>query len=299
VHAVEEAAYMASVICPHVGLPFIYDMASAIPMEMARKPLFASRPVHAMLRQMERRVLRSASRVICSSGLADYVTRQVPDVNVREWLYPAFAQRVDAARVVALRAELGIDPDRRVLLYSGNLAGYQGVDLLMDAFDRARRIRPELLLVCVGATEKEMKSRARRDCFNREGVQIVQRQPRSRIPEFLKMADFLALPRVAAQNVPLKLFDYMASGKPIIATRGAAHEPLLNDSRAFMTDPDPQSFAGAIVKACESPVRAAAASQAAQSYARQNFGWERFVEFVRFTYCDALNEIQELRRLVA
>jgi glycosyltransferase involved in cell wall biosynthesis len=151
----------------------------------------------------------------------------------------------------------------------------------------------------VGATEQDLNGRTRRDYFNRESVQILPRQPRAKMPEFLKLADFLALPRVSSDNVPLKLFDYMASGRPIVATRGAAHEPLLNDSRAFMSDPDAQSFAGALVKACESPVRATAISSAAQSYARQNFGWDRFVEFVRFTYCDALNEIQEMRRLVA
>lgn len=299
VHAVEEAAYMASVICPHAGVPFIYDMASAIPVEMARKPLFGIRPVQALLRRMELHVMRFASRIVCSSGLTDYVNRQAPEANVRAWLYPAFSQRVDAARVAELRAELAIEPGRRVLLFSGNLAGYQGLDLLLDAFDRARRIRPELLLVCVGATARDLIDRTRREYLGRESVRIIERQPRSRMPVYLAMADMLALPRSAADNVPLKLFDYMAAGKPIIATRGPAHEPLLNQSRAFMADPDPQSFAGAIVKSCESPARAAAVAGAAQNYARQNFGWDRFVEFVRMTYCDALNEVQELRRLVA
>ena len=302
VHAVEEAAYMASVICPHMGVPFIYDMASAIPVEMARKPLFNSNLVQRMLLQAERRVIRSASRVVCSSGLGDHVRRQVPDANVREWLFPALMQRADAAHTAALRHDLGLGAHQRVILYSGNLAAYQGVDLLIEAFHKLRAIRPELVLVCVGATERELGQRGltmHKGMAILDNVLILPRQPREKMPEFLRLADFLVLPRVEADNVPLKLFDYMASGKPIIATRGAAHEPLLNDARAFMSDPNPEAFAAAILRACESPQRAASTAAAAQTYARQNFGWSGFVEFIRFTYSDALNELQDLRQQVA
>src|ERR1700682_884671 len=43
VHAVDDAAYMPAAICPPVGQPFIYDMASAIPVELKRNALFATR----------------------------------------------------------------------------------------------------------------------------------------------------------------------------------------------------------------------------------------------------------------
>jgi glycosyltransferase involved in cell wall biosynthesis len=230
------------------------------------------------------------------------VRRQVPDANVREWLYPALIPRVDTSRASSLRKDLGLGAHQRVILYSGNLAAYQGVDLLIDAFHKLRTTRPELVLVCVGASTRELHERGlamHKGMAILDNVLILPRQPREKIAEFLRLADFLALPRVDADNVPLKLFDYMASGKPIIATRGAAHEPLLNDARAFMSDPTPEDYAAAILRACESPERAAETAAAAQSYARQNFGWSRFVEFIRFTYSDALSEVPELRRQVA
>ena len=295
VHAVEEAAYMASVICPHLGVPFIYDMASAIPVELARKPLFKAGLVQRLLLQAERRVIRTATRVVCSSGLGDHVQRQVPDANVREWLYPALMKRSDASHALALRQDLGLGAHQKVILYSGNLAAYKGVDLLFEAFHKLRSIRPELVLVCVGATEREMQ----KGMTMSDNVLVLPRQPREKMPEFLRLADFLVLPRVDADNVPLKLFDYMASGKPIIATRGAAHEPLLNDARAFMSEPNSDAFAAAILRACDSPQQAADTAAAAQNYARQNFGWNRFVEFVRFTYSDALSEAQTSQPQVA
>ena len=288
VHAVEDAAYMAAAICPPAGQPFIYDMASAIPVELKRNALFASRLIQRLLSAAEKRVISAASRVVCSSGLAGYVSDQVPEARVREWQYPAYAERVDGYRALELRRELGIRTNQRVILYSGNFAAYQGIELLLQAFQRARKTRPELALVCVGATDKEFAERSEASAADGQ-VFVLPRQPRRQIPVYMELADFLVLPRVAADNVPLKLFDYMASGTPIIATRGPAHEPLLDDSRAFMSEPTVEALSATLVDACASRQRSEALARAARSYATENFGWDQFVEFVRNTYNDTLN----------
>jgi glycosyltransferase involved in cell wall biosynthesis len=288
VHAVEDAAYMAAAICPPAGQPFIYDMASAIPVELKRNALFASRLIQRLLSAAEKRVISAASRVVCSSGLAGYVSDQVPEARVREWQYPAYAERVDGYRALELRRELGIRTNQRVILYSGNFAAYQGIELLLQAFQRARKTRPELALVCVGATDKEFAERSEASAADGQ-VFVLPRQPRRQIPVYMELADFLVLPRVAADNVPLKLFDYMASGTPIIATRGPAHEPLLDESRAFMSEPTVEALSATLVDACASRQRSEALARAARSYATENFGWDQFVEFVRNTYNDALN----------
>ena len=288
VHAVEDAAYMAAAICPPAGQPFIYDMASAIPVELKRNALFASRLIQRLLSAAEKRVISTASRVVCSSGLAGYVSDQVPEARVREWQYPAYAERVDGYRALELRRELGIRTNQRVILYSGNFAAYQGIELLLQAFQRARKTRPELALVCVGATDKEFAERPEASAADGQ-VFVLPRQPRRQIPVYMELADFLVLPRVAADNVPLKLFDYMASGTPIIATRGPAHEPLLDESRAFMSEPTVEALSATLVDACASRQRSEALARAARSYATENFGWDQFVEFVRNTYNDALN----------
>jgi glycosyltransferase involved in cell wall biosynthesis len=183
-------------------------------------------------------------------------------------------------------------------LYSGSFAGYQGIDLLIDAFEAARHSHPELLLVCVGATDQEMSVWSKRlPAPLAEHVRIIRRQPRERIATYIELADFLALPRGNTENVPLKLFDYMASGKPIIAMRSAAFEPLLDQSRAFICEPTAPSFAAAMICACRSPCEAIAIGRESQRYARRQFGWSRFVEFVRNTYANALRDGQQPSRL--
>lgn len=298
VHAVEDAAYMAAAICPPLRQPFIYDMASAIPVELKRNMLFASKLVQKFLSAAEKRVISAASRVVCSSGLSSYVSGQVPEAQVREWRYPAYAEHVDGYRTLELREKLGLRPNQRVFLYSGNFAAYQGIELLLQSFRRARKTRPELALVCVGATNKELAERSAADA-GEDQVFMLPRQPRSQIPVFMELADFLVLPRTAVDNVPLKLFDYMASGTPIIATRGPAHEPLLDESRAFMSEPTVEALSATLVDACASRRRSDSLARAARSYAMENFGWDGFVEFVRSTYSDSLHESSGFRRLVA
>ena len=50
-------------------------------------------------------------------------------------------------------------------------------------------------------------------------VRVIARQPRERVAAFIELADFLALPRGRTENVPLKLFEYMAAGKAVVAAR--------------------------------------------------------------------------------
>ena len=291
VHAVEEAAYMASILCPKYAQPFVYDMASCLPDAMQRNALLKFAPLQRVFRAMEQRVFSNASHIVCSAGLAPYVRERDPSASVSEWRFPAHSGPVSKRDVAALRAQLQIPQSRTVLLYSGNFAGYQGIDLLISALARARRLRPELLLVCVGATDRDLASTRRlADADGREHIRFLPRQPRDRILTYSAMADMLMLPRIGPDNIPLKLYDYMASGVPIVATRQNGHDGILNDQRAFLCAPTAQSMADAIVRICEHPDAAALVAGEALSYAQRHFGWGGFVEFLRGVYGTALSQ---------
>jgi glycosyltransferase involved in cell wall biosynthesis len=261
-------------------------MASAIPAELVRNSTFKSALLRTPLEAVQRRVMHAASQIICSAGLAGYVRTQAADARVNEWQFPAVSAVVSTRDLAALRSKLQIRADQRVLLYTGSFAGYQGLDLLLAAFERVSRLHPDLVLVCVGATDAEQAhwATSARDqrCF--ENVRIVAREARARIPLYTELADVLLLPRVGCQNVPLKLYDYMAAGKPIVATRQPGSSRLLNEQRAFLCDPNAESFADAISRAYSHPAQAAWIASQAMRYAEQHFGWRGFVEFIRNIY---------------
>jgi glycosyltransferase involved in cell wall biosynthesis len=290
VHAVEEAAYMAAALCPPLGQRFIYDMASAIPTELLRKSRFKSALLRTPLEAVQRRVMHNAGHIICSAGLASYVRAQAAGTAVNEWQYPALSSVVSEPDLDSLRRKLQIRPGQRVLLYAGSFAGYQGLDLLLAAFARLSAQHPELVLVCVGASgaEEARWSTATPDRSHHGNVRIVARQPRALMPLYMELADVLLLPRVDCENVPLKLYDYMAAGKPIVATRQPGSNRLLNEQRAFLCDATADSLAEAIERACSHPAQAAWIASQALRYAEQHFGWRGFVEFVRNIYLQVI-----------
>lgn len=301
VHAVEEAAYMAAALCPRLGQRFIYDMASAIPIELVRNSTLKSALLRTPLEVVQRRVMHSASHIICSAGLRQYVRTQAANVPVNEWQYPALSAVVSPRDLISLRRKLRIREGQKMLLYMGSFAGYQGLDLLLDAFAKVSRTNPEMVLVCVGATDPDQArlSAMASDHASLQNVRIVPRQPRAQMPLYTELADVLLLPRVGCQNVPLKLYEYMASGKPIVATRQSGANHLLNDQRGFLCDPTADSMADAIRRACSHPAEAARVASQAMHYAETHFGWASFVEFIRHIYLDVMapgEASTELRR---
>jgi glycosyltransferase involved in cell wall biosynthesis len=286
VHAVEEAAWFASVLCPPRGQPFIYDMASAIPEELRGKGILGLRPVRALLEATERRVLGRASQVVCSQGLKARIHSFGIDTPVSEWRFPVPDAVDDNHQTLALRLRLGLAADDRVVLYAGNFSRYQGVDLLVDAFAAAALRDPRLVLVCVGA-EDERRAAQMLDRVPeplRPRVRMVTRIQRGAIPRWLAMADCLVSPRSGGANLPLKVFEYLAAHRPIIATRLGSHESVLGDGRAFLCDAEPGSLAAAMLDVFTDPVRARRMADDATSYARRHYGWAEFSRFINDIY---------------
>jgi glycosyltransferase involved in cell wall biosynthesis len=285
VHAVEEAAWLAALLCPRLGKPFVYDMASSIPVELRGHKVLGTALAQRALGALERLALRRASRIVCSMGLADHVRSVVPESAFTEWRFPPLTDAADESVVERLRGELGIAPSAHVVAYTGNFAAYQRLDLLFEAFTAALAEDPKLMLVCVGAgTEARTAALAQFAPHVRSRVRILAPESRDRMPGYLAMADCLISLRPSSDNLPLKVLDYMAAGRPIVATRGRAHEPVLNGERAFLCEARTESVKQAILEVFSSPQRARAVASAARSHALQHYGWDRFVQLVEGIY---------------
>lgn len=291
VHAVEEAAWLAALLCPRRNVPFIYDMASSIPEQLVEHRLLGRAPAQAMLRAMERRVIDRSAHVVCSGGLGSYVRRISPLASFTEWRFPVLQQQATPEAVARLREQHAIDAAHRVLLYTGNFSSYQGIDLLLEAFMHAAAVDQHLLLVCVGATDARQADElaGRLPAALHARVRILPRVERAMMPAWFQVAHCLISLRTLGDNIPLKVFEYMASTRPIVASRGPAHEPILDDSRAFLCDPDPDDVARAIQQVFAQPAHARRVAQAAGAYASRYFSWTRFRQLVGGIYARVLH----------
>ena len=290
VHALEDGIYVALAAGAHRRVPVHYDMHSCIPEQLSKHWLFSNRLAQWGLQKVERYALLRSTTVSCSVGLKDYIEARVANTPVAEWTFCDPNNDIDASEFREpsrfLRNELGIDPKARVILYAGNFAEYQGVDILVDSMSMVRQVHPDAILVLVGATASDNVAALEK---RGDGAVIVcPRQPHDIVGTYLQMAQVLVSPRTAGDNLPLKLFEYLAAGKPIVATDNKHHRMVLNEDRAIFANSTPASLASAITQLLESPATMQRLATAAKAYATKNLGWSNFVQSVSILYKNTL-----------
>ncbi len=286
IHAVEEAAFPAVVLGPRYGVPVIYDMQSSLPEQMVKHRAFRGKRAQAILHRCEAWLLHRADAVVSSAGLLQRVSDAAPGKLVREWHFPSAMAPPSASSVTTLRAELNIPVEAPVVLYAGTFEHYQGLSMLLTAIGHVIEAVPDAVFVLVGGEgepAEEIRREAVRLKLNR-ALRLLGRRPRAELPAYLAMADLLVSPRCYGDNLPLKVFDYLAAGRPIVATDLPAHRALLDASRAVLTEPTAAGLAAGIVQLLQDPSRAAQLAWSAGDYAAGNLGWNRFVVTVKAVY---------------
>jgi glycosyltransferase involved in cell wall biosynthesis len=295
VHVLEELAFFVVPMCRRRGIPVIYDMQSSLPDQLRTHGIFRSRPVQAILRKLERAVLKGADVVVCSAGLLAHVKEAHPSANAVEWRCAGQTRLTDPDLPHRVRGELRLVPSARVVLYSGTFEPYQGIDLLIGAMPVVLEVIPEAVFVLIGATpDNDLYHHIIvRKLVHRGKLHILPRQPRDTIPAYLAMSEVLVSPRAYGDNIPLKIFDYMLSGKPIVATDLRAHRSILNDRTALLVDKKALALGEAIIRLMSEPKLAAELSQAALEEAGRYPGGQSFNELVRSLYTGALERREE------
>jgi len=284
VHAVEEAAFPAAIYARQQGIPLLYDMQSSLAEQLGQIGPLRLGPARRALEAIERWLLRQSDVVVTSAGLAPRVRRMVPQATVREWHFPSAPAGADAGEVARLRQSLGIAPSGRVVLYSGTFEVYQGLPELIAAIPLVREQMPDVTFVFVGGEGTESELATAVPHMESGALRVVTRQPRHEMPAFLAMADVLVSARAYGGNLPLKIFDYLAASRPIVATDIPTHRTVLTEERAVLVAPRTDALAAGIVSVLSDPARAARLAAAARQYAKTHLGWGRFVEAVSELY---------------
>lgn len=141
---------------------------------------------------------------------------------------------------VTLREKLDLPKDKQIVLYTGHLYDWKGARILAEA---TSRMSSNILVVFVGGTDKDLIE-FRKKYSSLLSVMILGRKPHETIPLYLRSSDILVIPNSAKENIsrlytsPMKLFEYMASGTPIVASDLPSIREILNDKNAVFFRPD-------------------------------------------------------------
>jgi glycosyltransferase involved in cell wall biosynthesis len=178
----------------------------------------------------------------------------------------------------AARVQLGLDADRFTAVYAGRVNAQKGLDALLALAD----LRPDTLFLLVGSEgEGPVEVEARK----RPNVQVVPWQTPAALPVWLHAADVLLIPPSRApleqfRNcvLPLKLFAYLAAGRPILAPAAPDTAELLVDGETALLVPpgDPEAAAAALDRLRE-PALAARLGAAALALSEE-LTWDRRAE---------------------
>ncbi|HEU4699651.1 MAG TPA: glycosyltransferase family 4 protein [Gemmatimonadales bacterium] len=273
VHAIEESVFMAAIVKALFGFPFVYDMDSSLTeqlLERARR----LRPLRPLLARCERLAVRHSTGVLAvCRALVDTARAYDPTKLIACVEDPSFLES-DAPAVERLRARTGGTAELTgpLVLYVGNLASYQGIDLLLEAFALVVEQAPTATLVLIGGPGERIRHyralAATRGLGRR--VRFLGPRPLEQLGGYLRQADVLVSPRITGVNTPMKIYSYLDSGVPVVATRLPTHTQVLDDDTALLVEPTAEALAGGLVRLLEDPeLRAALAARAKERAARE------------------------------
>lgn len=296
-HTHEEAGLMGVLLASIFGCKHLYDMHSDLSQQMsnfAKSSMSIYRHVNLLIRCVEalqKLIVRKAGAIIAiCPDLEATVRRLAPgkpvymieNVAVDEALPPA-----DESEVARLRQQWQLG-DAPVLLYTGTFEHYQGIELLLRSVALVRPEFPAARYMLVGGRPEQVeKQRLLAEELGIAGmVCFVGQRPLEEMPQYTALADILLSPRSEGTNTPLKLYTYLRSGKPLLATMIFSHTQILTPAMAMLVPPTPEGLAQGALELLRNPKLAYSLGAHGQKVARQNYSWPAFLEKNRRAYSD-------------
>jgi len=228
IHANEESIYWASKLAKKYNLKFVYDMDSIMSEQLNNKgKIFLSR----LMAKIESKAIIQSDLILgISSNFQEFCKKIKPQVNfVTIWDIPQIDKkiRLDPKFIKEL------DKNKIKILYIGNNEKYQGVDQLIQLSKES----PEYQFILAGVGKDKTE----------KNLVKFSKVPMEQISELMHKCDILISPRMNGTNTPMKIYTYMSSGKPIVATDIPAHD-ILKDCGIIIKQ-DMESYKQGIKKA--------------------------------------------------
>jgi glycosyltransferase involved in cell wall biosynthesis len=215
----------------------------------------------------------SRDRLVESGVVADRVIVESDAVDPK-----MFEKKYDRQ---AVRRELGIPEDAYVCLYTGKFTTMnmsKGLDESIEAVERLSRNGKNILLLAVGGTPQELERYSEKAS---SVVRLLGHQPQATLGKFYAVADLLLMPfpyteHYAYYMSPLKLFEYLMSGVPMVATDLPSVREIVSESSAFIAKPgDVESLEKEIRLAVDQPEEGKRRGEAAKQLSTRYTWMER------------------------
>jgi glycosyltransferase involved in cell wall biosynthesis/SAM-dependent methyltransferase len=281
VHAIEDAALFAAPVARWFRTPVVADLDSDICGQLLGNGSRVVRALAVLARPLRRAALRRSTCAITVAGELSRLVRAespaTPVFEIQDVPGEELMRAADADAVQRLRRELGLATER-LIVYTGNFDRRQGVEQLIDAMPLVRARFPDSVLLLVGGEPDQIEvltARAARSGVA-GAVRLIGKRPVEQMPEFMAMAGVLVSPRLEPYVTPLKIYAYMASGRPIVATDLPTHTDVLDLNSAILAPPSAEGLAEGIMRAFNEPARSVRLGLRARQLVEREHTFEAF-----------------------
>jgi glycosyltransferase involved in cell wall biosynthesis len=267
-------------------IPLIYDAHTLLGSEL---PFFAKGSAKKLGARLGVRLDRSLPR------MADHIVTVTETIKSKLLAYGIPEEKItvitngvesDLFRVDASPSRSEV---RRTVIFTGNLASYQGVDNLLFAFAKVAEKRPDVRLLVVTNSSFEPYERQAAELGIRGRIDLSS-APFSEHGRLLAGAAVAVNPRIDCDGIPQKLLNYMAAGRPTVSFAGSAPCIEHGDTGWVVANGDIDAFAGGLLKLLDDPALADRLGQAAQAAVASRFTWQVAAEKAERLYRRTLDE---------
>jgi glycosyltransferase involved in cell wall biosynthesis len=262
-------------------IPVLYDAHTLLSGELPFYPLGVPlRVLRSVAGWLDRTVPRRADAVIAvSEEIRRALVGPGGTASERTFVVPNGVERFDARRAPA--------DGPRTVAFAGNLAPYQGVDFLLEAFARLRALRDDVRLRVILTESSSEVGRPRESgepslgSYEARARELgvlpfldVVRTTFDELPSELARASVAVNPRGECPGIPQKLLNYMAAGAPIVSFAGSAKAIVHGKTGWVVPDGDVAAFAAGIDHLLGDDALAEELGRNARDEARVSYSWD-------------------------
>lgn len=287
-HSHEEAGFWAAYFSRKFDLLHLYDMHSSLPQQLSNFQFSRSGWLKRLFDRLEAYTINSAAAVITiCPELHDYVKSLFPDK--RNMLIENVADNslVFNAGVEGERIRKSVKTNGEIaVLYAGTFEAYQGIDMLIDSSVKVVAEEPRTRFVLVGGKPEQVgfyKQKAA-DLRVADHFVFTGSVPPEQVPAYIESCDVLVSPRLEGNNTPLKIYSYLRSGKPIVATDHLTHTQVLSPDVSVLTDCTPEAFGEGVLAVVRDEELAKRVSENAARLAADKYSYEVYLQKTKTLY---------------
>jgi glycosyltransferase involved in cell wall biosynthesis len=204
----------------------------------------------------------------------------------------------DSPEICQIRHDLNLDGATAVV-YAGTFEKYQGVELLIDSARLVTARHPRTVFILAGGKPGQIEEMKRRvaEWDLQDKVVFLGTLPVEEANLYLELADILVSPRISGTSVPLKIYTYLKLGKPIVATDLPAHNFVLDNGLAVLTQVTPQAFAEGLLRLIEDPEYRQHLGRQANRLAEEKYNLQNYLKKLEDIYCKVQQSLPAANRV--